>query len=96
MTAPESITVTAGQLTDTLTLLHGTALNGCCELVAEHPIRIARRWPVLSSGEELLWRVLAWVNGGGDLPSDADLRAGLSSDQWPALNIVLANNGAVA
>lgn len=40
---------------------------------------VERNWPNLSSGEELLWQVLASINGQGDAPADDDLAAGLDA-----------------
>lgn len=43
----------------------------------------------LSSGQALLWRCVAAVNGEGELPEWADLRAGLDADNYAAVVSVL-------
>tara|TARA_R100000655_G_scaffold92848_1_gene134039 strand:+ start:6329 stop:6625 length:297 start_codon:yes stop_codon:yes gene_type:complete len=92
----EHITVSAGQMPSTLALINGTALRGCTTLDSDDIGRVivVRKWPGLSSGEELLWRCLDWVNGGSDLPAWDDLEAGLSSDNLPTVWDVLTENGA--
>ena len=92
----QPITVLPGQLSSTLALTNGTALRGCTSLDSDDIGRVVvvRKWPGLSSGEELLWRCLDWINGGSDLPAWDDLEAGLSSDNLPTVWDVLAENGA--
>lgn len=88
------IVVSPGQLADTLDLIHGTALAGCTTLGDdEGHVAVIRDWPSLSTGEELLWRLLAWVNGADDRPDWAELEAGLSVDNLPTVRAVLARNG---
>jgi hypothetical protein len=86
MTAP--IYLAPGQVADSLDLRERTALADCTHLdVDDDGLHVARNWPRLSSGEELLWQVLAWLNGQADRPDEADLRAGLDVGN---LNAVLA------
>lgn len=94
-TAP--VLVSPGQLAATLELRAGTALAGCTTLDSdpEGRVLVARKWSSLSSGEELLWRCLDWLNGGSDLPAWADLVAGLSADNLPTVRGVLAAEGVV-
>lgn len=78
-----TIRISAGQLSDSLALRAASALESCTEVDGdEEGVFIARRWPSLSTGEELLWQVLAWFNGVGEVPSEADLRAGLDAENF--------------
>jgi hypothetical protein len=89
MTAP--IYLAAGQVAASLDLRERTALRDCTHLdVDDDGLHIARNWPRLSSGEELLWQLLSWLNGQADRPDEADLRAALDV---PNLNAVLAVSG---
>lgn len=75
-----AIRITPGQLTDSLALRNSSALAGCTVIDSDDAgVFIERKWPSLSTGEELLWRVLEWVNGGSDLPDDATLATGLDA-----------------
>ena len=67
--------------------------RGCTTIDSDDAGRvvIVRNWPRLSSGEELLWRVLGWLQGADDLPSDDDLRAGLDGPSQVA--VARATNG---
>ena len=88
-----SIRINPGNLSDALDLRNATSLGGCTTIDSDAAGRvvIARNWPRLSSGEELLWRVLAWLQGADDLPSDDDLRAGLDGPSQVA--VARATNG---
>lgn len=55
---------------------------------------IVKNWPRLSSGEQLLWRVLAWLNDAGDLPSADELRDGLDADNYAAVTKTIARAAA--
>ena len=68
-----------GQVVHSLTLRTSSALLHCTNVKSDSSASpyIVALWPRLSSGESLLWRVLAWLNGDGGLPSDEDLAAGL-------------------
>lgn len=82
---PEVIRIAPGQLSDCLTLRASSALEGCTEVDGDDAgVFIARRWPSLSSGEELLWQVLAWLNGASERPTEMDLRAGLDDTNYAA------------
>jgi hypothetical protein len=91
-----TISITPGAITSSLDLRRTTALEphvavihdaglGSLVLVAP-PYR-------MSSGEQLLWDVLAWLSGHGDLPSATDLRAGLDADNYAAVQTVLTGEG---
>ena len=62
----------------------------------DHGDFIEKAWPVISSGEELVWQVLAWINGRGSLPSVDDLRAGLDEPNLRSVVAVLAGEGVAA
>lgn len=74
------VRIAPGQLSASLTLRNDSALHNCTEFDsdADGPF-IARLWPGLSAGEEILWAVLSWLNGEGFLPSESDRRAGLDT-----------------
>ena len=48
-------------------------------------------WPTLSSGEELLWSVLAWLNGQGECPERWELEAGLDAANTAAALAAIAS-----
>jgi hypothetical protein len=81
----DTIRITPGQLSDSLALRNNSALGFCTDLDGDDAgMFITRRWPNLSSGEELLWRVLAWLNGASNLPTRDDLAAGLDTGNLTA------------
>ncbi len=57
---------------------------------------ITRNWPGLSTGEEQLWQVLAWLNGLADRPAMVDLQAHLDPANLAAAVVALADAGRVA
>ena len=76
----DTIRISPGQLSAVLDFRATSALAGCTKVDGDdNGVFIARNWPSLSSGEELLWRVLAWMNGASDLPEPDDLIAGLDT-----------------
>lgn len=80
-----TIRILPGQASDTLALRNHSALGFCTDLDGDDAgLFITRRYPSLSSGEELLWRVMAWLNGADDLPSRDDLAAGLDTANYTA------------
>lgn len=82
----DTIRAIPGQLTDGLALWSGTALYGCVTVEGDDAGPYFQlKWPGLSSGERLLWRVLAYLNGANDCPTDADLRAGLDDLNYAAV-----------
>lgn len=95
---PDTIRITPGQLTDSLALRSTSALAGCTNIDSDDAgVFIAARYPSLSSGESLLWRVLDWLNGGRDLPTSDDLRAGLDAGNYKAAAAAIgAGMGATA
>ncbi|MCW2496367.1 hypothetical protein [Jatrophihabitans sp.] len=85
MTEHDTIRITPGQASDTLALRSSSALAGCTDVDGDDAgLFITRLYPRLSSGEELLWRVLAWINGASGLPSYDDLYAGLDHINYRA------------
>jgi len=84
------IRISPGQAGESLTLRANSALALCTTVDADDwGLFIARKWPALSTGEELLWRVLAWLNGASDLPSRDDLAAGLDSSNATAALVAI-------
>ncbi|GAA2007856.1 hypothetical protein [Nocardioides kribbensis] len=82
----DAIRVRPGQLSAVLDFRATSALGGCTTIDSdEQGIFIARNWPSLSTGEEILWRVLGWMNGQADLPSDSDLEAELDAGNQRAV-----------
>ena len=70
-------------MTVSLALRSSSALAGCTDLDADgEGLFFVPRWPTLSSGERVLWRVLAWLNGSSDLPHPDELRAELDSHNY--------------
>lgn len=81
----DTIRILPGQLSDSLALRSSSALADCTSIDSDNAgVFIAAKWPSLSTGEALLWLVLAWLNGGTDLPTAADLRAGLDAGNYKA------------
>ena len=81
----DTIRALPGQLTDSLALWSGSALSGCVTVEGDDAGPYFQlKWPGISTGERLLWRVLAFLNGDHDCPSDADLRAGLDDLNYQA------------
>lgn len=90
-----TVTIAPGQVGVTLDLLNESALSSCAGFgdVNGAPAIVAN-WPSLSSGETLLWQVLAWLNGAHDCPSRADLEAGLDPRNLrAALHAVAVGSG---
>lgn len=95
MTAP--ITLTPGMFAPSLRLWNDSALKDCTSVLGDLDVVVERNWPTLSSGEELLWSLLAWLNGQGQRPSDAALAAGLDAPNVAAAQVAIwAGSGAVA
>lgn len=95
---PDRIAISPGQLAVSLELRTLSALDFCTDVDGDGAgnLFIVRRWPTLSSGEQLLWRVLAWLNGQGECPSEADLNAGLDAvNAGVALAAIDADRGAL-
>ncbi len=85
--ANDALVISPGQLTASLDLRRRTALAGCTKVDSDSTGRVifVRNWPSLSSGEERLWNVLAWLNGQATYPDMADLEAHLDSDNYLAV-----------
>ena len=77
----DRINISPGQLSVSLELRTLSALDFCTEVDGDGNgnLFIRRLWPSLSTGEELLWRVLAWLNGQGECPTRSELDAGLDA-----------------
>lgn len=90
-----TIRITPGQFTDSAALIHATALEDCTRIDGDDAgIFVERNWPTLSSGEELLWALLSWLNGVGEQPSVADLADGLDTvNLLAAMDAVDAGRG---
>lgn len=90
MSAPtetaDLIVLNPGQVAVSLELRNNSALEGCTKVDgnASGRVYIARRWPSISTGEELLWGVLAWLNGQAPYPDLVALEAGLDSGSYAA------------
>ncbi|WP_292605910.1 hypothetical protein [Nocardioides sp. REDSEA-S30_B4] len=90
------ITVREGQVTATIDLRRLTALADCTTItVSGGRATLARNWPRLSSGEELLWSVAAWLNGHADLPPIDTLRDGLDRSNWIVVRHIISGTDAV-
>lgn len=92
----KSIPIAPGQLAVTLDLRGSTSLRSCTHLDADpdtgQPV-LVRNFPRLSSGEELLWSITAWLSGQRDLPPLADLEAGLDAAHWATVRNLLWSEG---
>ena len=97
MSAPaDSIRIHPGNLTDALTLRRLTSLGRCTRIDGDAAgVLVVRNWPGLSSGEELLWAVLAWLNGQGDLPDAGTLASGLDTPSYAAVRGVVGETALV-
>lgn len=86
------VTISPGQAGVSLDLRNNTALINCVTVDSDDSGRLIFRknWDRLSSGEELLWRVLGWLNGSSSLPERDDLTAGLDASNLAAVDLVLA------
>lgn len=86
-TETDVLVISPGQLTPSLALRNSSALIGCTTIDSDASGRVifVRNWPSLSSGEERLWNVLAWLNGQATYPDMADLEAHLDSDNYFAV-----------
>jgi len=86
----DTIRITPGQAAASLDLRANSALANCTTVDADDAgLFIARNWPGLSTGEELLWRVLAWINGASDLPDHDDLATRLDAGNLAAVDRAL-------
>lgn len=75
-------------------LRNNTALLYCTRI--EGGERIVKEWPRLSSGEEVLWSVLGWLNGVCDLPDAETLAACLDTANLAVVTAVVAEARQVA
>lgn len=93
----EKVRINPGMVLNSIRLRQDSALLHCTGIQNgdDGHLYLARNWPGLSTGEELVWRVLAFVNGGDrdDLPTWADLRAGLDGSNYSACETALATVG---
>lgn len=95
----QMVRINPGMVLHSIRLRSGSALEYCTHIDNDVDeggyVTIVRNWPGLSTGEELVWRVLAFINGSdrGDLPTWADLRAGLDAINLHACETALATVG---
>lgn len=91
-----TITIQPNQVRTSVVFHAASALYDCTrlELSAGHGIQVHKNWPRLSRGEELLWQVLAWLNGNGDRPTDAELADVLDADNLAAATKTIARAAA--
>lgn len=82
-----TITIDPAQVRTSVVFHASSALYDCTqlEMASGEGMQVHKKWPRLSRGEELLWQVLAWVNGQGDRPTDADLVEHLDADNLAAV-----------
>lgn len=82
-----------GQVTVSLELRLNSALAYCTAVDGDDSgrVSIGRNWPSLSTGEELLWEVLAWLNGHGTYPDLERLRAHLDDTNLRAAMTAVAS-----
>lgn len=90
----DTIRVLPNHLLATIQLHANTALADCTT-IEEHGNghALVRNWPGLSSGEELLWSVAAWLNDAGQRPSWDSLRDGLDVMNLAAITILFDDEG---
>ncbi len=79
-------------------LFHGSALHDCAHFAANAhhtptQLKIIRADYGLSSGEELLWAVLAWLCDTGPLPPLRQLESQLDHPNFVAVRRVLGSVG---
>lgn len=98
-TATNVVTISPGQASISLDLRNNTALIGCVKVDSDDSGRLIFVKPgyKLSSGEELLWLVLGWLNGHNWLPERDDLVAGLDATNLAAVDLIVkSQRGEVA
>lgn len=87
----DSISVLPEQITNTIDLRRTTALAGCTTMTVSNGRGIlAKNWPGLSSGEEQLWHLAAWINAHADQPDLARLAADLDDENFMAAIAAIA------
>lgn len=87
----DAIAVRPGNLTAALELRSATPLRACTDLAyTDAGVSIVRNWPRLSSGEELVWEVLGYLNGANPLPAADVLTTGLDTPTLSAVRRILA------
>ena len=90
----DTIRVLDHQLLATIDLRRNTALRDCTMITTESGMHaMTRNWPGLSSGEELLWEIAAWLNDAGPRPSWARLRDGLDVANLAAVTALFDDEG---
>jgi hypothetical protein len=93
----DTIRINPGNLTAAMCLHRDTCLAGSTKIDNDDAgFFIARNWPGLSSGEELVWACLAWMNGQGDLPDRGSLAATLDFGNLAVVMHYLAAAGVTA
>jgi hypothetical protein len=94
----DRITIRPGNLTTALLLRSSTCLALCTDIDSDSTghVNVVRKWPSLSSGEEVVWSVLAYLNGQGNLPTRETLAAELDTRNYASVLAVLTDEGLVA
>lgn len=88
------IRINPGNQSATIELRASTCLAASTRLDSDAAgMFIARNWPGLSSGEELVWSVIGWLNGQDHMPERATLAATLDKGNYDAVMRVLAAEG---
>lgn len=89
----DTLWLSPGQVTVSLELRRTSALEDCTTVDGDGSgrVSIARNWPGLSSGEERLWAVLAYINGHGQRPDMDDLLANLDGPNFEAAYVAVTS-----
>lgn len=90
-----TIRILPGQFADSAQLIHSSALEDCTTIDGDDAgIFVEQADWKLSTGEELLWSLLSWLNGVGEQPTVADLADGLDpGNLLAAMDAVDAGRG---
>jgi hypothetical protein len=93
----DHIHVLGDQWLATIGLRADTALRHCTVFtVADGLATLTNLRPgCLSSGEQLLWQVAAWLNGRADLPDLIELRDTLDTPNWIVVRDLIADTDQV-
>lgn len=93
----DTIHVLENQWLTTIGLRADTALRHCTIFtVTNGAATLANLRPgCLSTGEQLLWQVAAWLNGLAELPDPIVLRDTLDAENWTVVRDLVADHGDV-
>ena len=88
----DTIAIRPAALNATLDLVTTTALVDVTRMDSTEGgvMALSLRWPGISSGEKVLWQVVAWLNSQGPRPDDFTLRADLDDSNYAAVTRLLA------